>query len=199
MFAIVVTLCSAAFAGDARMRGVRQNPVVPTIDRPPIVAFTVACDGDTCTADAGGSSDDVGISSYQWSWGDGSTSVGGPAMMHTYAVSGTFIVTATVSDTKGQIAADIKPIPVDFKPVAAFTWVCQGTTCTFDANSSSDDRGIWTYEWYIDGAPTAYGDAIWTQTFKAGRKMKIMLEVTDTIGQTKSIDHKCVVGTNPVP
>lgn len=198
IFAVVFALCTTAFAGDGRMRGVRQNPAAPA-DRPPIVVFSIVCDDATCTADATGSSADHGIAGYQWNWGDGTSSSGGPAMIHTYAVSGTYTVTPVVSDTKGQIASAVKVIRVDFKPIAAFTWVCKGTTCTFDATPSSDDQEIVEYEWYIDGAPTAYADVIWTQSFKAGSKLKITLEVTDNIGQTKTIDHKCLVGMNQVP
>lgn len=196
--AIVVALCSTAFAGDARMRGVRENPAAP-VSRPPIVVFSVVCDDATCIADATGSSADAGIAGYQWNWGDGTSSSGGPAMIHTYSVSGTYTVTPVVSDKKGQIASANQVIRVDFKPIAAFNWVCKGTTCTFDATPSFDDHEISTYEWYIDGAPTAYADLIWTDSFKAGSKLKITLEVTDNIGQTKTVDHKCVVGTNKAP
>jgi len=50
--------------------------------------------------DAGGSSDNVGIVSYEWDFGDGTTGTG-LTVNHTYAEPGTYNVTLTVTDATG--------------------------------------------------------------------------------------------------
>ncbi|MGQ9759979.1 MAG: PKD domain-containing protein [Candidatus Methanomethylicaceae archaeon] len=57
--------------------------------------------GATVTFDAGGSSDNVGIVSYEWDFGDG-TSKAGVTASHTYTSPGTYTVTLTVKDAAGN-------------------------------------------------------------------------------------------------
>ncbi len=66
---------------------------------PPIASFTYSCTARDCSFDGTGSSDDVGIVSYAWDFGDGSGStLTTPTAMHTYASSGNYTVTLIVSD-----------------------------------------------------------------------------------------------------
>ena len=51
--------------------------------------------------DANGSSDNVGITSYEWNFGDGATATGATAT-YTYASPGTYTVTLTVRDAAGN-------------------------------------------------------------------------------------------------
>lgn len=59
--------------------------------------------GTTVTFDAGASSDNVGIVSYQWDFGDETTGTG-KTVTHTYANPGTYTVTLTVKDAAGNSA-----------------------------------------------------------------------------------------------
>ena len=56
---------------------VPRDTVIAT-NRAPVASFTRSCASATrlCSVNASGSTDDVGITSYQWSWGDGATSTG---------------------------------------------------------------------------------------------------------------------------
>ena len=86
-----------------------------SIDRPPTASFTASCKAarSRCTLDASGSSDDRGIASFQWSFGDGSAQVSaGPNISYTYAAVGTYTLTVRVTDTAGQSATSTRTITV---------------------------------------------------------------------------------------
>ncbi|MCX7895981.1 MAG: S8 family serine peptidase [Thermoanaerobaculum sp.] len=80
-------------------------------DSPPVARFTYSCNGLTCTFDGSSSSDDVGISSYSWNFGDGTTGTG-VTTSKTYAASGTYSVTLTVRDTAGQTGSQTQSVSV---------------------------------------------------------------------------------------
>jgi|GEM_PF-2865275 len=69
----------------------------------PNVSFTYTSDGLSFTFDGSASSDSDGtISSYVWSFGDGTTdSVSGATATHTYSQAGLYNVTLTVTDDDG--------------------------------------------------------------------------------------------------
>lgn len=71
----------------------------PVPNQPPTAAFTATCDGMTCSFDASTSTDDAGIVSYTWDFGDGNTGTGVTAD-HTYAAPGTYTVELTVQDAE---------------------------------------------------------------------------------------------------
>lgn len=74
-------------------------------NKPPVAAFTGSVDRLTLSLDASGSTDPDGqISSYQWTFGDGS-SASGAKVTHAYAASGTYAVGLTVTDNKGATNA----------------------------------------------------------------------------------------------
>jgi serine protease len=73
----------------------------PPVDAPPVANFTVSCTGLACTFNGGASTDDRGITSYVWNFGDGGSGSGAVGN-HTYASGGTFTVQLTVTDTASQ-------------------------------------------------------------------------------------------------
>ncbi len=73
--------------------------------------------GASVAFDGGSSTDNVGIASYAWDFGDGTSATGGTAT-HEYADAGTYTVTLTVEDAAGNQAADTAVITVN--PTEAF-------------------------------------------------------------------------------
>ena len=73
-------------------------PPPPAENVPPTAALSVNCQDLMCTFDASGSSDSDGtITSYAWSFGDG-TDGSGESTTHSYTQPGTYSVTLTVTD-----------------------------------------------------------------------------------------------------
>lgn len=70
-------------------------------NQPPQASFTFSCIGLSCEFDASGSSDDGGITSYAWTFGDGPATAAGVTAAHVYAAAGTYTVTLTVQDAAG--------------------------------------------------------------------------------------------------
>jgi serine protease len=88
----------------------------PGVDNPPVAAFTVSCTNLACSFNGGGSTDDKGIASYAWTFGDG-TGGTGAAVSKTYAAAGTYTATLTVTDTVSQTNARSQPVTVTAAPV----------------------------------------------------------------------------------
>ena len=93
---------NVSWAG-ARAHWLFQGPggggAVP-VNQQPVARFTASCDQLACTFNGGASTDDAGITSYSWNFGDGTTG-GGAVAQHTYAGPGPRTVTLTVTDADG--------------------------------------------------------------------------------------------------
>jgi PKD repeat protein len=155
-----------------------SDPPVPVIDAPAVADETFAEGGLwSVEFDASGSSDDVGIFSYEWDFGDGTTG-NGINLTHVYTAPGTYDVTLTVTDNAGQAVLVTQTIEVTFgdgptadaggpyvfgEEAASFgVW-----TATLDGTGSSDDAGIFDYVWSFDPSLSESFDApldpaVWT-------------------------------------
>lgn len=159
------------------------------IDNPPVASFTVSSAGRAITTDASGSTDDVGITSYQWNWGDGQTGSGAGAN-HGYANNGTFTIGLTVTDTAGHQNSTSQNVTlIDNPPVARFTISCPSLSCSTDGSFSSDDGGITLYQWNWGDGQTTNGGPYSSHTYLAGGAYVVTLTVTDTVGQTNATTH----------
>ncbi|MGI8496421.1 MAG: S8 family serine peptidase, partial [Gemmatimonadaceae bacterium] len=170
----------------------------PPPDQPPVARFTGSCSGLTCTFDGRSSTDDGGITAYDWSLGkypNGTAS--GPVVTVTYPHGGQRTVTLTVTDGAGQMNSMTQvftvqdqpppPPPVDQPPTASFSVSCGGTTCTLDASSSTDDNGIASYSWDVGKYPdgTASGCVV-TVVYPHSGFRTITLTMTNTAGPKTS-------------
>ena len=179
---------------------VSQSVTATAPDAPPVARFTASCSGLTCSFQSSASSDDIGIASRAWTFGDGTSADNSVAPSHTYGAGGTFSVTLTVTDTKGQTnSVTQSAIAVDQPPVARFTASCSVLTCSFQSGTSSDDRGIVSRSWTF-GDGTSAGDIIApTHSYSATGAYQVTLVVTDAAGQTNTVNQTVNVTAPDAP
>jgi subtilisin family serine protease len=113
------------------------------VDTPPAATFTYSCAGLTCTFNSG-STDDHGINSYVWDFGDGHGD-SGAVFTYTYGSGGTFTVRLTVTDTAGQ--TDTESQSVTISDGGAPCTSCEAYTGTLSGTGDSDyhPNGSWYY------------------------------------------------------
>ena len=85
-------------------------PTSPPANAAPQSSFSVSCHKSTCSF-SNSSTDDTGIASQTWSFGDGATSSSVNAS-HTYRSKGTFTVTLIVRDASGLTGTSQKSVYV---------------------------------------------------------------------------------------
>jgi hypothetical protein len=84
----------------------------------PVPSFTLSATSGwfslTTTADGSASRDpDGSISSYKWSWGDGTADSTGVKATHKYTKRGTFTIRLTVTDNRGASTSTTKTVKVN--------------------------------------------------------------------------------------
>jgi PKD repeat protein len=134
----------------------KQVTVSATGNQAPVARFTVTCPTTKCAFDASGSTDDVGIVSYAWNWGNGrSESHVGPTANNTF-VAGTYNVTLTVTDGGGLTGSVTQSVTVptptggNQAPSATInapangTSVVQGSTVSFSGSGTDPEDGALT-------------------------------------------------------
>jgi probable HAF family extracellular repeat protein len=176
-------------------------------NQPPVASFTVNCVGQTypnqCAFDASGSTDDVGIVSYKWEWGDGrSETKKGSTARNTWSAPGVYTVTLTVTDAAGLTGSVTQQVAVgtvpNQAPVAAFTYTCAGQSyphqCAFDASSSTDDSGIVSYKWdWGNGRTETKVGTSARNTWASAGNYTVTLTVTDGGGLTGTSTQQVTV------
>jgi PKD repeat protein len=181
-YTITLTVKDAANQTDTESHGV-------TVDLAPEAFYKLICDGRTCHVDGSGSTDDVGVTSYLWNWGDEQvTLTTGPTASHTYEYDDTFTIVLTAYDTRGNTNTFARLAnTLDNPPAVNFWVVCVSRTCSVDAESSGDDGFITNYHWnWGDGATTNGTDTDPSHTYAAAGTYRITLTLTDNASQTNS-------------
>lgn len=192
-YGVSLTITDNSGATGVVRMGVRANTA-------PTASFTVTCDGPTCAFDGSGSSDPDGtIARYEWLFGDVNWGGTAPTENHTYP-TGTYSATLIVTDNGGATDTMVTSVSVvNAPPVAAFTFTCNGMTCSFDGSASSDpDGSIWSYYWTF-GDGTTGGGAIVSHTFAAGSTSTVTLVVDDLYGTGSQSQTITIAGTNAPP
>ncbi len=160
------------------------------VDEPPPIADAgtdQAVDEDTLVIfDGSGSTDNVGIVNYTWTFSDGTAkTLYGISPGYSFTTPGAYEIMLNVSDADGNHAEDNVTITVldTTNPIAdagTDQTVEEGDSVEFDGSNSTDNTGILNYAWtFIDGtAKTLYGVSQ-TYAFEAPGTYTVTLNVTD--------------------
>lgn len=176
--------------------------VIPS-DTAPVAAFSSSCPGRQCTFNASASTDDLGITSYTWSFGDGSVITGSsPTVQHVYNSISNRTVVLKVTDATGKTDHLAKPISVtnnNMPPTASFTASCSNLTCTFDSSASTDDQGIVSRTWtFGDGASATVTGATVSHPYAGPGAFTVALTVSDLANQTGGTQQTVTLCPSPV-
>lgn len=91
-------------------------PPPSSSNNPPTASFTASCRKGSCAFDASASTDDHGIASYAWDFGDGSSAtMTTPKTSHTYTAKGTYTRTITLTVTDGGGMSSIARTTLTFR------------------------------------------------------------------------------------
>jgi len=189
---------------------------VTIVDELPVAMFTWSVDGRTVSVDAALSSDDYGIISYAWDFGDGTTDSGMTAS-HTYAQMGIapsvdrarqpppmpYPVFGYVYDTDGMTPLDDAAVHItdslsglSYDVVTAMGGYWQidiGATGFYEGTTinATATYGTTLIGWNEGTAYAAVGylwlDIVMTKRVVEVDTYTVTLTVTDTIGQTASM------------
>ena len=128
------------------------------VDNPPVANFAVSCTNLSCSFNGSGSTDDKGIASYAWAFGDGSNG-SGATVSKAYSAAGSYTATLTVTDTVSQTNARSQTVTVTAAPTN--TGPCSDCTTktgtlasgatAYDPNSSGFASSGGAFKGYLRG------------------------------------------------
>ncbi|MEO5813668.1 MAG: PKD domain-containing protein [Gemmatimonadaceae bacterium] len=198
---------------DANGTNTRTKTVsVSAPNQPPVARFSFSCQSLSCMFDGSASTDDVGIVSYAWTWGDGrSEKHAGATARNGFLSPNTYTVTLTVTDASGQtnsVSASVQlpsasnhaPTASMSSPAAGATFV-QGTSVAFLGAGNDQEDGaltgtslIWTSN--LDGL-LGTGTSLAKSNLSVGSHV-IMLTAKDAQGATATVTRNITI-TTPTP
>src|SRR5207249_4261072 len=119
---------------------------VSPLNQPPTAAFTFNCTGLGCSFSDQSSDPDGSVTSWQWTFGDGTAGSTAQNPSHTYSAAGSYTVTLTVKDNQNASSSPVShTVQVNAPnqpPRAAFTFNCTGLGCSFSDQSSDPDGSV---------------------------------------------------------
>jgi PKD repeat protein len=146
---------------------------------------TVLFDGSLSASATG-----AAITRYSWTFGDGSNDTGATTG-HAYTTAGSYVVTLTVTDSRGNVAQKAKNVLVTIgaSPIATFTSSpaapVPGSQVNFNGSGSRASAGhtITSYVWdFGDGTPFGAGPTP-SHVYGPAGVYKVVLTVTDDSGK----------------
>ena len=150
---IVISLDPTAPQGQGPVESA-QGPCGETPNQNPVAAFSATPNGGEAplpvSFDASASSDDSGIASYAWDFGDG-TSGSGQTTSHTYSDAGTYTARLTVTDEEGAVDTETAQITVINPGSGVLCFVSSGGSVVIEAENysaaSAGTNGLENFSW----------------------------------------------------
>jgi len=173
---------------------------------PPVAnaGFDISVDEDEMFGlDGSGSTDNLGIVSWTWDFGDGTVSSGVSAA-HNYPKLGVYVVTLTVEDMAGNTAMDTLTVYVNNLAPNADAGpdrtINEGEAVILDGSAATDtpsDISTLLYTWYFEDGAVLSGMIV-THVFRDDGIYAVMLVVVDDNGYSDS-DTLMVTVNNVAP
>jgi len=193
------------FAAWSDSRGSGQDVYESVLD----VVAPVSSPGAGLTGDQGAaivfnasaSTDNLGIASYAWDFGDSSGATGSTGS-HTYANAGTYTAALTVWDYSGNSAMSTTTVTVrDTKaPVplgGGDRSVDETQSLFFDGSASTDNVGVVSYAWdFGDGSSASTVTA--NHVYAHPGVYQATLTVTDAAGNSATSSFQVTVRSSPL-
>ncbi|HTD81844.1 MAG TPA: PKD domain-containing protein [Thermoplasmata archaeon] len=177
---------------DGRVSG--QDVFASTLD----VVAPVADAGASRTVDQGvgfvldgsASTDNLGMATYAWNFGDGSTA-SATSVSHSYATPGAYSATLTVTDRSGNTGSAVVTITVRDTVAPAVRGggdriVDEGQPLFFDASASTDNVGVASTLW-IFGDNSTSSQAALTHVYATRGTYDASVTVTDADGNSQTV------------
>jgi PKD repeat protein len=174
----------------------------PDGNLPPVARFTASCTSLHCAFNSTASSDDRGITSRSWEFGDGTTAGDVVAPDQTYAQTGSYQVTLRVTDAAGQTGTETQTVavsdapPANAPPTAAFASSCVQLACNFTDQSTDTDGTITSRAWTFGDGGTATA-ANPSHTYPGPGTYSVNLAITDDDAATNSLTKNVTVSVPP--
>ncbi len=206
----LIAVHGVQFRGDFRVDDIRMLTVTDALPVATLSASPLQGDGPLqASFDASESSDDNGIVSYSFDFGDGSEPVSGEQdeAAHVYPLAGSYAAVLTVTDTAGQQSTDQVTIEVmqdSQAPVASLVAsVAEGAaplTTVLDASASTDNQSIVAYAWeFGDGAVQQGEDLVSvSHDYAEAGEYTARVTVSDASGNQASASVVIMVEAAPV-
>jgi PKD repeat protein/lysophospholipase L1-like esterase len=139
---------------------------------------------------------------YAWNFGDGRSTGTGVNPSHTYAVSGTYAVSLTVTNTSGLSATTTTQAIISARPPGANAGgpyaAAQGTAVNFSGMNSSDPQGeALTYAWNFGDGSSTGSDVNPSHTYVAPGTYTVSLTVTNTSGLSATTTTQAIISARP--
>ncbi len=146
-------------------------------------AVSVVLDGTAST-------DNLGIATYAWDFGDGTTG-NGISVSHAYAGPGTYTASLTVTDRSGNAGSTAVAITVrdTITPTVrggGDRTVDEGQPLFFDASGSTDNVGVAAYRWDFGDNSTSSQAAV-THVYSTRGTYDASVMVTDAEGNSQTV------------
>jgi PKD repeat protein len=196
---------SAATSRQVSIRLVPPGIILPP-NGAPVPAFiyspSAPLSKSDVTFDASLSTDSDGrIASYAWNFGDGSQG-SGVLVKHAFATAGSYTVTLTVTDDRGQSASTSKSVGVSLSDNPRAEFVISPTPASvnqkvfFNAapSTAAVGRTIVRYDWDYGSGRQDSGVLVW-QIYTQPGSYSVVLTVTDDVGNKGTTTNTVTVSS----